>query len=177
MTLNMKIKNIKCIESFEISFPLEKGLYAITGENGSGKSTVITCASNAFFNKRMKDYFGKTEPDSRIEFFLGEDSKTYEKRYDTNEWESQGRLALKGFYEGSLIYGNRFRNTSYDNLKKLEFIDNNSLIDASDYILHNLGYILHNNRNYYEKLYIAKKSHLKNRHIFINDDLFYYEKV
>lgn len=177
MMLNMKIKNIKCIESFEISFPLEKGLYAITGENGSGKSTVITCASSAFFNMRMNDYFGKADSDSRIEFFLGEDSKIYEKQCDTNEWEWHGKLALKGFYEGSLIYGNRFRNNSYGNLRKLELIDGGSLTNAHDYILHNLGYILHNNKNYYEKLYIVKKDYFKSQGIkTIKDDLFYYEK-
>lgn len=42
MILNMIIRSIKCISNFELNYPLEKGLYAITGENGSGKSTIIT---------------------------------------------------------------------------------------------------------------------------------------
>ncbi len=42
MTLNMIIRSIKCISNLELNYPLEKGLYAITGENGSGKSTIIT---------------------------------------------------------------------------------------------------------------------------------------
>ena len=33
MDLNIKIQNIKCIKNLEISFPLESGIYAITGEN------------------------------------------------------------------------------------------------------------------------------------------------
>lgn len=41
MKLVMKIKNIKGIDEFDFSFPLDKGIYAITGENGSGKSTLI----------------------------------------------------------------------------------------------------------------------------------------
>ena len=41
MELVMKIKNIKGINEFDFSFPLDKGIYAITGENGSGKSTLI----------------------------------------------------------------------------------------------------------------------------------------
>lgn len=69
MTLNMIIRSIKCISNLELNLPLEKGLYAITGENGSGKSTIITCASSAFFNMKMVDYFGKTEPDSKFESF------------------------------------------------------------------------------------------------------------
>ena len=37
MNLNMKIKNIKCVKDLMFSFPLEAGIYAIIGENGSGK--------------------------------------------------------------------------------------------------------------------------------------------
>ena len=70
MTLKMQIKKIKCIDNLEIDLPLEKGLYAITSENGFGKSTVMTCASSSFFTMKMIDYFGKTEVDSKIEFKL-----------------------------------------------------------------------------------------------------------
>ena len=45
MNLDMKITNIKSIKELEFSFPLDMGIYAITGENGSGKSTIISCAS------------------------------------------------------------------------------------------------------------------------------------
>lgn len=58
MDLNIKIQNIKCIKNLEISFPLESGIYAITGENGSGKSTLIACASTIFYQMKMYDYFG-----------------------------------------------------------------------------------------------------------------------
>ncbi len=50
MELVMKIKNIKGINEFDFSFPLDKGIYAITGENGSGKSTLISCASTVFYS-------------------------------------------------------------------------------------------------------------------------------
>ncbi|OZS41365.1 AAA family ATPase [Photobacterium sanguinicancri] len=42
MKLNMVINEIKSINHLEIDLPIEKGLYAITGQNGSGKSTVVT---------------------------------------------------------------------------------------------------------------------------------------
>jgi len=48
MKLNVTIKKIKSIDNLTISLPIEKGLYAITGQNGSGKSTVVTCASSVF---------------------------------------------------------------------------------------------------------------------------------
>lgn len=68
MKLKMQIKNIKSINDLNIELPLDKGLYAITGQNGSGKSTVITCASSAYFNMQMNEYFGKTPDDASIFF-------------------------------------------------------------------------------------------------------------
>ena len=41
---------IKCIDELTIELPIDKGLYAITGQNGSGKSTISACASSVFFN-------------------------------------------------------------------------------------------------------------------------------
>ena len=37
----MHIKNVKSINELNFVFPLEKGHYAITGENGSGKRTLV----------------------------------------------------------------------------------------------------------------------------------------
>ncbi len=58
MKLKMHISKIKCIRDLTIELPIERGLYAITGQNGSGKSTIVACASSVFFNLPMKDYFG-----------------------------------------------------------------------------------------------------------------------
>lgn len=79
MKLKMTINKIKSIDFAEIELPIEKGLYAFTGQNGSGKSTICTCASSAFFNMQMNDYFGKTDDDAYIKFELGEGTKSYEK--------------------------------------------------------------------------------------------------
>ncbi len=49
MGIDIKIHNIKNIDDFDFTIPTEKGLYALTGENGSGKSTVISCAAAAFW--------------------------------------------------------------------------------------------------------------------------------
>ena len=54
MKLHMHVHNIKSIDDFSIDFPLEKGLYAITGTNASGKSTIVTCAATSFFNIKME---------------------------------------------------------------------------------------------------------------------------
>ena len=59
MKLKMTIHKIKCVEDLIIELPLEKGLYAITGQNGSGKSTIVACASSVFYNLYMNEHFGK----------------------------------------------------------------------------------------------------------------------
>ena len=77
----MTINKIKSIEELTIELPVDKGLYALTGQNGAGKSTVATCASSVFFNMTMKDYFGETPADSKIEFEYNGSTKTYKKEW------------------------------------------------------------------------------------------------
>ncbi len=50
----MHINNVKSIKSLTFSFPLEKGLYAITGENASGKSTLVACELPQFVRTVQK---------------------------------------------------------------------------------------------------------------------------
>lgn len=45
MNLEISIQNIKNIKSANLEFPLDKGLYAIVGENGCGKSTLMLIMS------------------------------------------------------------------------------------------------------------------------------------
>ena len=59
MKLKMSINKIKSIDFIEIELPIDKGLYAITGQNGSGKSTISSCASSVFFYMQMNDFFWK----------------------------------------------------------------------------------------------------------------------
>jgi energy-coupling factor transporter ATP-binding protein EcfA2 len=175
----MTINNIKSIKDLHISLPLEKGLYAITGQNGSGKSTVITCASSAYFNMRMNDYFGKTPDDAAISFELNGAKKEWRKVDGDNGkyWQVffQGSFQLKGFYEGSIIFGNRFRNTKYDLLMKLDRIDDRKLQPASDFIKNNLGKILHNNENYYDKI-LRLNNKDAGTIVRFDGDIFYYQK-
>ena len=174
MKLKMTINKIKSIENLEIELPVEKGLYALTGQNGAGKSTVATCASSVFFNMTMKDYFGHTDTDAFISFEYDGASKIYKKN-EYKKWFSQknGHIDLKGFYEGSLIFGNRFRNTNYNNLRKLDRINNSYLKVAPEFIRENLGLILHNNKNFYEKLFRVSPSSISHIVKFYGD-IFYF---
>lgn len=172
----MTINKIKSINSLEIDLPIDKGLYAITGQNGSGKSTVVTCASSVFFNMKMHEYFGITEPDSSIKFELGSAKRSWFKLPD-GRWRksSDGRMNIKGFYEGSIIFGNRFRNTNYQLLKRLDRIDDSILKVAPDFIRQNLGKILHNNPEFYDKLLSINNADA-GPNINFTGDIFYYQK-
>lgn len=176
MKLKMKINKVKSVDSLEIELPIQKGLYAITGQNGSGKSTVVTCASSVFFNMPMHDYFGKTEDDASIEFELGGATRSWKKRSDRWVQDKTGFMNIKGFYEGSLIFGNRFRNTSYEKLKQLDRIDEKQLQQGEEFIRENLGIILHNNKNFYEKLYKLDISSTQQQSKGYSNIIFYYQK-
>ena len=155
----------------DIKLSVDKGLYAITGLNGSGKSTVAACASSVFYNMQMNEYFGPTSPDSTIQFEFNGATKTWYKEYG-RLWrkKSNGYVNVNGFFEGSLIYGNRFRDTSFDKVKKVERVDTNTLTVADDFIRKNLGRILQGNENYYDRLFYLQNSSL------FKGDIFFYEK-
>ncbi len=162
----MTINNLKCIDNLTIELPVEKGLYAITGENGSGKSTIVTCASSAFFQMIMTDYFGRTESDAGIEFELNGLKCVYKKVFNKDHklvWRrrSDKGFKIKGFYEGSLIFGNRFRNATVETLRKVGNKEIRSLTPADDFIRKNLGLILQGDENYYKNLSFYEDDHLK----------------
>lgn len=172
MNLEVTIHHIKCIDDFSISLPIEKGLYAITGQNGSGKSTITACASSVFFNLPMKQYFGKTDDDAYIEFKLGDSSRAWKQVNGAWMRSSEGPIMnIKGFFEGSLIYGNRFKDMTYDNINALESIKQEKLIEASEFIRKNLGLILQGDETYYEKLWMVSNHYDK-----FKGNIFFYEK-
>lgn len=171
MGILMKIHNVKNIKDFQFDIPIKRGLYAITGENGVGKSTIISCASTIFFIPSMKEYFGKPQAESYIEFYYNEKKRII--RSNENKWRSPtGFLPVDGFFEGSIVYGNRFKDIDFKTIKKLSQFEKSQLVDASDFVKKNLGEILHNDGKYYENLYMAKEENnlgLRRRPFFLLD--------
>lgn len=156
-----------------MEIPIDKGLYAITGQNGSGKSTIAACASSVFFNFPIKEYFGKTDDDASISFELGGSKRALRKNRN-NSWEKSSdgpSMNIKGFFEGSLLFGNRFRDMNYENINSLDSIDQNKLICADEFIRTNLGKILQGDENFYEKLWLVSPNYGK-----FKRSIFYYEK-
>lgn len=176
MKLSITIHKIKSINHLTVDFPIDKGLYAVTGQNGSGKSTLVTCASSVFFNMKMKDYFGETDQDAYISSVFGAATRSWKKNtYGSWIQESTGTMGLKGFYEGSIIFGNRFRNTNYELLMQLDKVDGAKLQPADEFIRTNLGKVLHNDEAFYTKL-LRVSSRALGPEIAFRGDIFYYEK-
>lgn len=156
MSITMKIHNIKSIPDFTYEIPTSKGLYALTGENAAGKSTVISCAATAFYAPLLYSYFGEPYDGSRIDFEY--DGKSRSVISKDNRWfDPVGNLGISGFFEGSLVFGNRFKDIDFGLLKKLSKISESRLVAASDFVKENLGLILHDNKQFYQELYLTKK--------------------
>lgn len=172
MELRMEINNINSIKHFEFSFPLEKGLYAITGENGSGKSTVVTCASTLFYQIPVYDYLGRSDKEASIKFEMEGSTRSWS--YEENKWNqdsSSQRMRLKGFYEGSIMFGNRFKDTNSSMIHILDQVNSSEMKPAYEFVQKNMGQILHGDENYYKELFVlnketAKKNGLSNSTYF-----------
>ena len=118
MRINMKIHNIKNISDFQFEIPTEKGLYALTGENASGKSTVMSCAASAFYVPSFYDYFGTPKTGAFLEFEFDGKKRTICEQ--NGKWKIPSEfLGITGFYEGSIVFGNRFKDIEYNLLSKL----------------------------------------------------------
>lgn len=173
MELSMHIQDVKAIKKIDFKFPLNKGLYAITGENASGKSTLVVCASTVFFRMPMSEYFGRPNEGATIEFELegAKRSWTYSKKHWVQSTSPQ-RMKLGGFYEGSIIFGNRFRDTNFQALRILDNVAQQDMDTADDFVRRNLGIILHDDEDYYSELFVLKPE-IANENGLKSDPYFY----
>lgn len=172
MGINVKIHNVKNVDNFEFDIPTEKGLYALTGENGSGKSTIISCAAAAFYVPSFYDYFGNPRDGAFIEFDFDGRKRNVEEK--DGYWKKPtNKLEITGFYEGSIVFGNRFKDIDYSLLGKLATIKKEQLMDASNFVKTSLGNILHDDETYYKTLYVLKNKEAKE--LGLQRPTYYYE--
>lgn len=161
----LKINNVKNVKHAEMSLPFSKGLYAFVGENGCGKSTIMlalslmvkTSSAHMLSNDAVSS-------DSLIEITAdGKYDKWYynerRKELTTGKFHRHAQKVrllasahFEGFYEGSIFYGCRFDDFNIvDNfLKQENFKD--QLVNADQFVVEALGYILHDNKAYYKGL-------------------------
>lgn len=179
--IDIEIANVKNIRSMNASFPLEKGLYALVGENGCGKSTLMLALSlivKTSSSHMLKSHDISTESHINIQIDDSQDMWFFKKEKLTTgkfgKTRAHGNVKshvaliasthMEGFYEGSIFYGCRFDDFSIID----QFMSNQemeiSLVDADLFVKETLGYILHNDKSYYPNL---KK--IKNRTIAQNN--------
>lgn len=152
-TLSVSIKNVRNIRSLEISLPMKKGLYAITGKNGSGKSTLMASIASLFYYNILNSFFlNSADEGALIEYEYNNILQRF--LFSGKQWNLEGRkLFIHGFYEGSLIHGNRFRDTHYKALLNASKVKKEDLTEADPFIKENLGLILHDDKDRYNNLY------------------------
>lgn len=156
--LDVKIDKLRGIDELKISLNLSPGIYAIAGQNASGKSTLMASLASIFYKDIANRYFASaTKAQTKISVAL--DRKTLEITpnypnprwsYDYNSRFADEKLKINGFYEGSIIYGNRFRDTNPKALFEATKIQFEDLEPAADFVWENLGTILHDNKNFYK---------------------------
>ncbi|AFC26263.1 AAA family ATPase [Saprospira grandis] len=158
-TLQLRLHRIRGIHEMSIDINLTPDLYVITGENASGKSTVMASIASIFYKRIVKQLL-LTKEKSYINFSINNETifnlskssiHTYHKPYSSVH---DDMLRINGFYEGSVAFGNRFRINEKIIYSKDKYIDKtNDLIAASEFVKNNLGFIIRDNANYYNDLF------------------------
>lgn len=155
--LKLTIHKIKGIQHGIFEMTLNNDLYALIGNNGSGKSSIMLCMAQLFSKHNLsilrKEDFNS---DSYIEFEFNGHSNHWYYNNKNNRWEVSEfphMLSVNGTYEGSLFYGNRFKDSKdIDDLLEKGEIKSTDIVDADAYIQEKLGEILHNSLDYYKGL-------------------------
>jgi len=150
--ITIKIENLKTINTLEWKLQSEKGLYAIIGENGAGKSSLLISIAKlidpTIFHLELTGigYYDNT----KITYTISDKTFTWIKNKTTNNnWRQspQDKLTmpkkLKGFFESSIISGKRFSKIDEYIKEKMIIRDDDSVVPASKFIQDEMNYILY----------------------------------
>lgn len=153
--LKLQVENFRNLEFFNMEIPIKKGVHAITGENGVGKSTILNILSKVVYEGALNSYFkndGNSESKITFEYNGKKNIWVKKSQWQKSEDTSDEIITFKGTHEASLIYGNRFSDANKELLKKLNQISPNGWVDADKFIIEKLGLILRNDISFYKNL-------------------------
>ena len=178
MSDTIKIKNIKGIKEFSYTLPNKPGVYLLTGENGTGKTTLLTALNRLGNHRAFANEFSNDQTTSKqysIEFIINDKTVTYQKK--EKRWtptpRTQSKLINEYKYHQTYYLtatGLRLYQQNTIKLSKKEYDVDQDIVDAMNNIFKtnrfcNLKYIkvkskkgrqkqLHRNN----KLYVLKSS-------------------
>lgn len=159
--LNIKIKNLRTIKKLDISLSLKRGVYAISGINGVGKSTFFNVMAKLVYRSALISYFAK-DGDSSTEVEYSYDNIFNSWHKQSGQWRAKdrtgGELFFSGIYEASIIYGNRFIDADKKKIHAIYKLIDSDLCPASDFVCQNLGNILKGDSGYYNGLKKVKSA-------------------
>ena len=158
--LFVHIHKIKGIQDLSIGLPIDNGIYLLTGENSTYKSTIGACASMVYKPMPKYPYFGITPIDAKITYELGSLKFSISKNAkDIWKLRNEGNvfskilrkdIGLYVFFEGGPYFGSRFNHLNKSNLTKNTV--NWEKLDAS--VTKDFGYIIHAKRDYYKQTFL-----------------------
>ena len=140
------------------------GVYAITGENGAGKSTIISSAS-LLFNRtqNIEIYLGSPQNDAVITYDY--DGNIIQLKEINGRWKFREKITnwyrktldnrLRGFLEGSILFGNRFKNAGFSDIPSTYDLVQYTREDAPGFVKEVMGIILHDDNLYYNDLQVS----------------------
>jgi len=175
-TLRIEINKIKNIKKGVIDIPLEKGVYALVGINGCGKTTILqalaqTISRHHLGTLKSTDYSN----DSSVVFQLGNKKDVWTKSGDM--WTANtfpNTMRFNGNYEGSLFYGARFNDSkAVDQLVEDGAFASDEIIEADDYIKDKMSYIIHGDETHYRNLKRVRNRDISRRFELVNTPYFY----
>lgn len=154
------IEKLKKIEKLEFVLNLEKGIYAIVGNNGTGKSSLITCIAKLVKPSILKEEFSGNSnnfENTKITYInpYGIDV-IWEKKPNWFAKDNYGAMPkYKGFFESSILTGTRFFHLDNKNITlKTKDIENSK--EASDFIKKNMDYIINGEKtSFFNKLHYS----------------------
>lgn len=148
--IELEIQELKGIKNLKLSLPFKKGLYAVTGENGIGKSTTFAALSKLVYRGALQNSFRNDgSSNSKITFKLNGTENVWTKTINWQRSDGNSEIFLDGFYEGSLIFGSRFSDAHTSRIGKTQKIKATDVCDADDFVIENLGKILRDNPSAY----------------------------
>lgn len=163
--VELRIENLKRIKNLEFAINIEKGIYAIIGNNGVGKSSLITCLGKLVEPNCLREEFrgNNSYSDTKITYNINEKTIQWEKpkNWTITFGKNDDMPKFNGIFEASLITGHRFNHIEH----KFKTIQKNQSKDtkkADEFIVNNLDYILNGSlTNKYNEMYYWSNSRIK----------------